>query len=349
MTDIEMISSQIPLPWQKEQWRRLTEQRSAGKQAHAYLLAGPSGLGKFHFAIEFARAMLCSEPADGKACGTCSNCMLSRQGHPDLLIVAPQEGSRDIKIAQIRELSEFVILTSHAGGARIVVVDQAHAMNSSSANALLKTLEEPTAQTFLFLITDSPGSLLPTIRSRCQRLQFVTPSLELAAAWVRDQLAPGSDEDEVSLLAAAGNRPVYALELAQSGNLDIQKEYVVRTCQLGMGNESIPAILSLVGKIGEKAAVGYLSHTSTILIKYLLDEGQGIENNAAVLSLAQHLSDSQTANGNSGKALVNKLLGFYEMAQNAQQQLLSSSNPNPQLIVESLLWQWQRLSGDVGL
>lgn len=341
MTDTTFLSSKIPFPWHAEQWRRICDQHSSEKLAHAYLLAGPSGLGKFFFASEFAKAMLCSDNKEGKACGNCSNCVLSRQGHPDILVVAPQEGSRDIKISQIRELSEFVLLTSHAGGPRVVIVDQAHAMNSSSANALLKTLEEPTARTFLFLISDSPGALLPTIRSRCQRLQFVSPSLEIAADWLREQLAERSEEDEVSLLAAAGNRPVYALELASSGNLEVQKEYIDRACQLIMGNESIPAVLSLASKLGEKAAVGYLSQTSTILIKYLLDEGQSIDGNSSMSSLAEHLSNC--AEGVRGKKLVNQLLEFYGTAQQAQQQLGSGSNPNPQLIVESLLWRWQNL------
>lgn len=343
MTDSTALEQSVPLPWQENQWQRLLGQEQAGKLAHAYLLAGPPGLGKLIFARRFARYLLCSNKKKGQPCGSCHNCSLAKQGHPDLLMIAPQEGSRDVKIAQIRELAEFILLTSHAGGARIVIVDHAHAMNSSSANALLKTLEEPTAQTYLFLISDAPGTLLPTIRSRCQRVQFIAPALEGAAAWLRQQLVSGTEEDEVSLLAAAGNRPLYALELAHSGNLEVQQDFQRRVCHLLLGKESIPALVTLAGKLGEKAAVGYLSQISTILIKYLLEERSVAESNSAVVALAQQLESAAGPPGNSLKAKLASLLEFYELAQQAQQQLGSSSNPNAQLIIESLLWRWRQL------
>ena len=343
MTDSTALEQSVPLPWQENQWQRLLGQEQAGKLAHAYLLAGPPGLGKLIFARRFARYLLCSNKQKGQACGSCHNCSLARQGHPDLLMIAPQEGSRDVKIAQIRELADFILLTSHAGGARIVIVDHAHAMNSSSANALLKTLEEPTEQTYLFLISDAPGTLLPTIRSRCQRVQFITPALEEAAAWLKQQLVAGTEEDEVSLLAAAGNRPLFALELAHSGNLEVQQDFQRKVCRLLEGKESIPALVSLAGKLGEKAAVGYLSQTSTILIKYLLEERQTDAGDSAVVALAQQLQSATLSRGDSLKAKLASLLEFYDLAQQAQQQLASSSNPNAQLIIESLLWRWRQL------
>lgn len=343
MTDEKRLAQSVPLPWQENQWQRLLGQEQARKLAHAYLLAGPPGLGKLVFAQRFALYLLCSNKQKGQPCGACHNCVLAKQGHPDLLTIAPHDGSRDIKIAQIRELADFILLKSHAGGARVVILNHAHAMNSSSANALLKTLEEPTEQTYLFLISDAPGTLLPTIRSRCQRVQFVTPPLEDAAAWLRQQLVAGIEEDEVSLLAAAGNRPLFALELAQSGSLEVQQDFQRRICRLLEGKESIQAVVTLAGKLGEKAAVGYLSQTSTILIKYLLEERQIADGSNAVQALAQQLQSASGSQGGSLKAKLASLLEFYELAQQAQAQLGSSSNPNPQLIIESLLWRWCQL------
>ena len=111
--------------------------------------------------------------------------MLYQAGNnPDVLIVAPED-SRVVRIDQIRSLIDFAWQTSHAVGRQVIILEQAEAMNPSAANALLKTLEEPPGQLLLLLITDNPGKLLPTIRSRCQRIVFNVPERDAAAlAWL---------------------------------------------------------------------------------------------------------------------------------------------------------------------
>lgn len=136
--------------------------------AHAYVFAGPSGVGKKLVAVEFGRAILCGceEP-----CETCDTCRRTARGaHPDLKTVACEEDKREIAIAQIRELIRELSFASERP--RAVIVDEAERMNEESQNAFLKTLEEAPERTVIVLVTSSPSSLLPTIRSRCQTILF---------------------------------------------------------------------------------------------------------------------------------------------------------------------------------
>lgn len=136
--------------------------------AHAYLFAGPDGIGKKLVAQAFARAFLC-EAANG--CGVCAACTKIAAGsHPDFYTLEP-DGSA-IKIDQIRTLQPQLALRSFAGRGKVCLIDSAELMTHEAANALLKTLEEPTAATLIILISGRPESLLATIRSRCQQVRF---------------------------------------------------------------------------------------------------------------------------------------------------------------------------------
>jgi DNA polymerase-3 subunit delta' len=211
-------------------------------------------------------------------------------------------------------------------------------MNVSAANALLKTLEEPHPNNYLFLATDSPGALMATVRSRCQRLQFHTPSFEESLDWLRANVV--GEEDEVKLLVAANNHPVRAIELAQSGAYEAQQAFITTLCDLLIGNQSVSQGVNQAGKLGEDSAVGYLLNTSTILIKYLLGESQQQGGDyVSLLGISELLRDSDQDK----KYQIACLLAFYESALACRQQLQSSTNPNPQLIMESLLWRWHQL------
>src|SRR5512136_168368 len=155
---------------------------------HAYLFAGPEGVGKGMAARLLAQAANC-ERDDGDACGACPPCRkIARGVHPDVLIVErerdmaragrwePKGGrtpSRDIVVDQVRELVDRRLsLRRFEGRRRVVVVDPADAMNPQAQNAILKTLEEPPPDTTLVLVASGADALLPTVRSRCLRLAF---------------------------------------------------------------------------------------------------------------------------------------------------------------------------------
>ena len=157
----------------------------------ALLLAGQKGLGKVDLARAIAGAALCESRERGvHACGECSACVWFRAGnHPDFRLLEPEpeadaeesrgeveeqserkekKASTQITIQQIRDLAQFVNLTSHRDGYRVVLLHPAETMNANAANALLKTLEEPPARTLFVLVTHHPGRLLPTLLSRCR-------------------------------------------------------------------------------------------------------------------------------------------------------------------------------------
>jgi len=153
----------------KKQLEFLEKSYRLGKISHAYLFSGQSGLGKKNVAKEFIKIILCQ--GDKKPCEKCFSCLqIEKNLHPDLTIVGSQEG--DIKIAQIRELSWKLGLKPYIGQYKAAIIDEAEKMGQESANALLKTLEEPSGQAVLILVSEHPESLPQTIVSRTQIIKF---------------------------------------------------------------------------------------------------------------------------------------------------------------------------------
>jgi DNA polymerase III subunit delta' len=199
--------SGCPYPWLTNQWRSLVARLKQNNLPHALLLTGPQGMGKRDFAENFAKLVLCQQAMldTGNVCGHCRACQLLQAGtHPDLLSITTLEESKMIKIDQIRELSEVLAQSAQKGGYKVVIVQDAEKMNNASANALLKTLEEPGAKTLLMLITAYPALLLATVRSRCQRIYFHAigaEESENARQWLENSLTKkalkGLDEEVV--------------------------------------------------------------------------------------------------------------------------------------------------------
>jgi DNA polymerase-3 subunit delta' len=202
------------LPWHDGLWRRLQRARRSGRLPHALLVTGPAGVGKRRLVDFLARSLLCTDPSpEGFACGRCRDCLLLAAGtHPDRVEVGPDpDGKTDeIKVDRVRRLGETDALTAHRGGWKVILIDPAHRMNASAANSLLKTLEEPAAQTLICLISEQPARLPATIRSRCQTLNVPLPSEGEAVAWLD---ARRSDGDPRVLLHLAHGAPLAALAL----------------------------------------------------------------------------------------------------------------------------------------
>ncbi|PTB16919.1 DNA polymerase III subunit delta' [Trinickia symbiotica] len=228
-------------PWQLDDWNRL--QRLRAQWPHALLLHGQAGIGKLHFAQHLAQGLLCEAPREnGEPCRACLACNWFVQGnHPDYRALAPEalaaelgaggaapsdeksdadDGkktrapSKEIKIEQVRGLLDFCGVGAHRGGARVVLVYPAEALNAAAANALLKTLEEPPPGVVFLLVSARIDRLLPTIVSRCRQWPMPTPSADLATEWLASQ---GVDEG-AALLAEAGGAPLAALALAADEN-----------------------------------------------------------------------------------------------------------------------------------
>ncbi len=211
-------------PWQCELWQRWTGLRT--RLPHAILLKGPRGVGKFDFAMTVAQSLLCKEPQeDGLACNSCPSChWFQQQSHPDFRLIQPEilsaqeeasesgkKPARQISVDQIRALMDFSTLSAHQGGYRVVLIHPAETMNTSAANALLKTLEEPAGQMLFILVTHKPQQLPPTVLSRCLALAAPLPPPDASTAWLKQQ---GLD-DPAALLAQAGFAPLQAVRLAE--------------------------------------------------------------------------------------------------------------------------------------
>jgi len=214
---------QQPYPWQQATWQAMQQRIHAGRLPHALLLSGPAGLGKLDFARLLARSLLCEQTADGLPCGTCRGCQLLDAGsHPDFQAVQPEEEGKEITIGQIRDLLTWQTLTPQYGRARVVIIEPADRMNANAANALLKTLEEPGRDAVLLLVSARPAVLLPTIRSRCQRLLFAAQRGTEARAWLAERL--GDAVRAELALAISGGAPLRALALVETGGMERREQ-----------------------------------------------------------------------------------------------------------------------------
>lgn len=332
------LLSQTPLPWQTSQWAQLIQQKEAGQLAHAYLVQGDEGLGKRLFVEKLAIALLCLDKESTGACGECSVCKMAVSGSlPDLIVIEPEEGSRVIKIDQIRLLSSFVNKSSHAGSGKVVVLDRAHSLNNAAANALLKTLEEPSGTTFIFLVTDLPGALSATIRSRCQRLQFSISSTEKTSQWLLQQLPQDSDRE--ALASTFASKPLLAFTEGSESGIAGYAAIIHILSSLLNATIELRACVVQASKIGEALSIGYLIEVSTILVKDLLTQAAPQSDSAEIIALSSRLRKT----GIERRHLSLLLLDYQQELVKGRHQLMSGSNPNPQLIIESLLWQWTKL------
>ena len=205
---------------------------------HAVLLHGPEGIGKTRFGERLAQALLCEQPlADGQPCGICLACgWFSQYAHPDFRRVRPEnleeapsdEGeaesaksakagkaaSKEIRIEQIRALGDFMNVSTHRRGRRVVLLHPAEALNSVASNALLKTLEEPPPDTVFIMVSNNIDRLLPTILSRCRKVPMALPDATQALGWLKAQ----GVADAESWLAEQGGAPLAALAESENGS-----------------------------------------------------------------------------------------------------------------------------------
>jgi DNA polymerase-3 subunit delta' len=146
---------------------------AAGRPAHAYLITGPVGVGKATLARAFTASLVCEASRDGDACGVCAQCTRVEAGtHPDVRQVTREEDRRDIRTEQARDVTRWLTLRPLMSARKVAVIDDAECLNEHGQNALLKTLEEPPGASVLLLLAAHASLLLPTVRSRCQRVRL---------------------------------------------------------------------------------------------------------------------------------------------------------------------------------
>jgi DNA polymerase-3 subunit delta' len=312
----------VSYPWQLTQWQRLQQLHAANRLPHALLLAGPAGVGKKRFALALAQSLLCENAETGGACGSCRQCELIKPGsHPDIKGLGLEDKSKQIKIDQVRELVAGFAQTSQQGGYKVAIIAPAEAMNTSAANGLLKSLEEATDNTLLLLISDAPSQLLPTIRSRCQRLDFPVPDEGEALQWLVGQLP--ADAAAEQLLMESSGRPLTALAMFQQDGLEHRLQ-LSRDC-LALFNQQVSAL-----KVAEK----WLDYELGDCLLWLSQKL------SAMIAFRQggrdHLLDQQWLKVASS-ANVQQLFWLLDEINQLLGHLRRGGNPNHQLALEKIL------------
>ena len=232
MSNLEILSTQI-CPWLIDSYDSLTSAHRNRQLGHAWLLTGPDGIGKLNLALTVANFLLDLQ-ADGPTALNVAEAKSAIEAlydladhHPDLHWIFPNQENRtcSITVEQIRATGQALTLTSLHGQRKVVIIDPADALTTAAANALLKTLEEPTDNTYLFLVSHQPGSLPATIISRCEKLPLSRPKKNVALDWL--ETAPGTTtrEDWNDLLALANGSPLYALKL-------FKEDYIIKNNEL---------------------------------------------------------------------------------------------------------------------
>lgn len=213
-------------PWLSHLWQEWQSSLESGRFSNASLLVAQPGLGAEQLIEQFSRAVMCST-YEHEACGFCHSCQLMQSSsHPDFHLVKPEKEGKAISVEQIRLCNRQAQESSQLGGIRLFVIEPAEAMNESAANALLKTLEEPSSNCMFLLVTHRANGLLPTITSRCQQWHLTLPDSETVTNWIAERT-----KGPVSAFAAHlnSNAPLSTLQFVEQGK---EKEYLKLEQQL---------------------------------------------------------------------------------------------------------------------
>jgi DNA polymerase-3 subunit delta' len=326
MSELELPEAKF-FPWQLPQKSQLLKQIDENRLPHAILLTGVPDIGKKAFAFAMGSQLLCKDPKAGLACNSCAACRLLQAGsHPDLRIVRPEK-SKLIVVAQIRDLIDWANQTSQQGGAKVAILYPAEKMNVQSANALLKCLEEPGSRSFFLLVTDQPGRLLSTIRSRCQKVEFPVPRKEDAIEWLQANTEPGADIS--LLLALALGAPLKVVDRYDVEFLARRSEIALNIEKIILGEQSpVVATTKLLNKNNPLEVYEVLySIFSDALRMQVIKSDKVIINN----------DKYDVINVISNKFEISIMLVMIDMISECRSTVTGSSNLNPQLLLESLL------------
>jgi DNA polymerase-3 subunit delta' len=334
-TPLETLGTRL-CPWLFPALERLQAARRAERLGHAWLIAGPPGVGKLNLAFVAARQLLHGNPAEPAPLGPkeAVEALASRyepaDHHADLHWLHPEEGKSTISVEQIRATIDALSLTSHGGNAKVVVIEPADAMTLAAANSLLKTLEQPSGDAYLFLLSAQPDRLPPTIRSRCQRLDLKRPTADALAAWLGIKDISGLAD----LCQMAGGSPLRAASLLNSDRPNANRDLRADVAAVS-GDRADPIAVAKAWVDGdlEITLVWLLSEINSELRWRL---GAGVSNAVTVRSDA--------TGHNAWRGLTfETLFGQYERAQRLLNQL--GSGVNLELAVQALLFGFQANRG----
>jgi DNA polymerase III subunit delta' len=324
-------------PWQTYQWQHWYQAIANNKLPHAILLSGLAGLGQLAFAENMVKSLFCTHAALSNERLSDKNCLchacqlLAGDVHPNVLRVQPEKPGLAIKVDEIRIACEFLSQTAIHGQYRFVIIQPANKMNINAANALLKTLEEPSPHAILILISDQEGALPPTVLSRCRRIVFARPNTETALAWLTLQL----DQPELDLkllLKLAHGAPLKAYDLANQALL--KNRTILHETLIALGDATTHPVAA-AAKVQKLELIDTLDGLLTWVKDLIhLKLNTGFENliNQDVMTPLSRMS-----------ALMSQksLIQFLYTTLRYREQIEAGLNFNRQLLIETLFFHFQ--------
>ncbi|MEA3196023.1 MAG: polymerase subunit delta [Gammaproteobacteria bacterium] len=338
------------LPWLESAQQRLRASNAAKRLPHSLLLLSAPGLGAEQLANWIAALALC-ESQGPRPCGACTSCQLLRSdSHPDFHLVRLEEEAQQIKVDQVRGLIESLALKSYRGGYKAGVIEGAESLNANGANAFLKTLEEPTANTVLIMIARPNHRLPATIASRCLRLTLTPPPAQAAAAWLEAHAKvragvdakTGAETDATvgagvggdaasavprsweAALALAGGAPLRALELDSSRIAAVDEDMRESLRQLASGSVDVTLMAERWMRSDPGLRITWLENWITRRVRESIGAGNSHQSAEPVRLPAALLKP--------------KIRALFELLDAARElRRLASTGMNQQLALEALL------------
>lgn len=320
-------------PWQTKQWQMLHERFVQDAIPHALLFTGPLGVGKRLFAEAFAKKLLCTQFVKNHyACNECHACQLIHANtHPDFAIVMPEEKNAPIKVDQIRAITEVLGKTAQLSRYKIVIIDPAEVMNIAASNALLKTLEEPTANTVILLLSSRTTSLPATIRTRCQAVRFETPAWEDAKLWLETKLAHDTTEKANLLLAIAEGAPLRALRFAEGGSLPKRVQLLNELIGVSEGKKDPVQLATEWNRIAFEQVIEWLLSWTIDIIRLQFGCPVNVVRNSDLAESFRKINN---------KHIIHDWFFYLDQLYQLERQLRTKVNLNTLLWLERLFCAW---------
>ena len=322
--------------WLEDALQELEQRFISGRMAHACLIAGPEGLGKLELARQVAVTLLCQKQ-EAKACGVCRSCVLFAGGaHPDFRLLTFEVNQKNGKlrtelvIGQVRELNASMQLTNTISPRKVALLYPAEAMNRNTANALLKTLEEPLGEAVLLLVAHDPSRLAATIRSRCQKISVRLPDEQAAVNWLASQKKVDTEAARMALRASAGS-PLRALRLLEQGNMEQFRFVEKMLVDIGAGEVAVAGVMDACSALDEHELWTWLSLISARRLRACFDRAGGTGK-----------GHGESTARESGTHLHRQLCLLQSLADNNRRVLTTSLRKD--LLLRDWLIQWSRLT-----
>lgn len=317
-------------PWLRPAFEKLIARYQVGKGHHALLLHALPGMGDDALIYALTRWLMCSRPEGNKSCGRCHSCQLMQAGtHPDYTVLMPEKGKSTLGIDAVREVSEKLYAHARMGGAKVVWLPDAGQLTEAAANALLKTLEEPAANSWFFLGCREPQRLPATLRSRCFYWYLAPPDETFAIAWLAREIQ-ASDEARCAALRLSAGAPAAALALLSSDRWSA-RQALCEKIALAIPTQDWLALVGILNHDGIEARLHWLATVILDAMKCSQGVQAGLCNVDELMLVAQL---TQTLPFNVLQTMMTTLL-------RCRERLITVNGLNRELLLTELLLSWE--------